>query len=145
MIINMSQTRVRDSAKRLERLLREMGFGIAQMECLELSARLLGFNSWQSYWTQHDAPLCPLDQDLTDEEFLARDAFQMEVLEAEGFGDVARILLDRVDPTGSWRLTFPEESEFHLLRREIPDPRRGNSAKGRGPRIKRTSGRSGGR
>lgn len=98
-----------------------MGFGIAQMECLELSARLLGFNSWQSYWTQHDAPLCPLDEDLTDEEFRARDAFQMEVLEAEGFGDVARILLDRVNPTGSWRLTYPEESGFHLLRRAISD------------------------
>jgi hypothetical protein len=41
----------------------------------------------------------------------------MKVLEAEGFGDAARELLDRVNPTGSRRNTFPDEPGFHLLRR----------------------------
>ena len=87
MAINMSQTRVMDSSKRLKRLLQDMGIERTGAECLELSARLLGFKSWDSYWHQRDLPLSPLDQDLTDEEFLARDALQMKVLEAEGFGD----------------------------------------------------------
>jgi hypothetical protein len=44
-------------------------------------------------------PLSSLDQDLTDEEFLTLDALQLKVLEAEGFGKMARPLLDRCDPT----------------------------------------------
>jgi hypothetical protein len=46
------------------------------------------------------------------------------VLEAEGFGEVARELLDRCDPTGSRRCTIPEEWEdgFYLLRRQIAEP-----------------------
>jgi hypothetical protein len=74
-------------------------------------------------------PLSPLDQDLTDEEFVARDALQMKVLEAEGFGEVARQLLDRCDPTGSWRDPLPEEWDdgFCLLRRQIAGPRSASS------------------
>jgi hypothetical protein len=92
---------------------------------LELSARLLGFKSWDSYWHQRDLPLSPLDEDLTDEEFLARDALQLKALEAEGFGEVARELLDRCDPTGSWRDPLPKEWDdgLYLLRRESAGPR----------------------
>jgi hypothetical protein len=43
MSINMSQTRVKDSSKRLKKLLRDMGFELTCTDCLELSARLLGF------------------------------------------------------------------------------------------------------
>jgi hypothetical protein len=122
MAINMSQTRVMDSSKRLKRLLQDMGIERTGAECLELSARLLWFRSWDSYWHQRDSPLSPLDQDLTDEEFLARDALQMKVLEAEGFGEVARLLLDRCDPTGSSSGDSPPEEwndGFYLLRRQI--------------------------
>jgi hypothetical protein len=130
MSINMSQTRVKDSSKRLKKLLHDMGFELTCMDCLELSARLLGFKGWDSYWRQHDTSLSPLDQDLTEEEFRARDQLQMGVLEAEGFGEVARELLDRCDPTGSWRCALPEEWEdgFYLLRRQISEPRSANPA-----------------
>jgi hypothetical protein len=124
MSINMSQTQVKDSGKRLKKLLHDMGFELTCMDCLELSARLLGFKSWDSYWNQHHMSLSPLDQDLTEEEFLARDQLQMGILEAEGFGEVARQLLDRCDPTGSWHCALPQEWEdgFYLLRRQIAEP-----------------------
>jgi hypothetical protein len=56
MSINMSQTRVKDSSKRLKKLLHDMGFELTCTDCLELSTRLLGFNGWDSYWRQHDTP-----------------------------------------------------------------------------------------
>lgn len=122
MAINMSPTRVIDSSKRLKKLLHDMRIEQTGAECLELSVRLLGFNYWESYSHQHDVPLSPLDENLTDEEFFARDALQLKVLEAEGFGELARQLLDRCDPTGSWRDPLPEEWDdgFFLLRRQTP-------------------------
>ncbi|WP_152535460.1 hypothetical protein [Bradyrhizobium sp. Ai1a-2] len=122
-VINMSQTRVMDSGKRLKRLLQDVGIERTEMECLELSARLLGFKSWDSYRSRRDLPLSPLDDDLTDEEFCARDSLQMSVLELEGLGSVARQLLDRCDPTGSWRDALPKEwgDGFYLLRRGVVD------------------------
>jgi hypothetical protein len=42
-------------------------------------------------------------------DFAARDAFQMTVLEAAGLGKVARELLDRANPTGSWARQPTEE------------------------------------
>ena len=80
MIINMPSFRVNDSAKKLKKILRQMGFEVAHTECLELSARLFGFESWQRYCHREFAPLSPFDQELTDEEFAARDAFQMKHL-----------------------------------------------------------------
>lgn len=82
MAIKMPPTRVIDSSKRLKKLLHDMGIEQTGAECLELSVRLLGFNYWESYSHQHDVPLSPLDENLTDEEFFARDALQLKVLEA---------------------------------------------------------------
>lgn len=112
MVSQSGPTRVIDSSKRLKKLLHDMGIEQTGAACLELSARLLGFNSWESYSHQHDVPLSPLDEDLTDEEFLARDALQLKVLEAQ--------LLDRCDPIGSWRDPLREEWDdgFFLLRRQ---------------------------
>lgn len=54
MALNMSQTHVADSSERLKKLLYER-------TRMELSARLLGFKSWDSYWHQRDLPLSPPD------------------------------------------------------------------------------------
>lgn len=48
-------------------------------------------------------PLSPWDHELSEQELAARDAFQMSVVEAAGFGPLTRELLDRVNPTGKWR------------------------------------------
>jgi hypothetical protein len=103
MLIYMSEERTKSAAKRLRKVLRAMGIDSKHMECLNLAVRLLGFNDWY-HFTHHnlDAPLGPLDEELSDAEFDARDEFQMGVLAAAGLGPVARELLDRANPTGSW-------------------------------------------
>lgn len=102
MIINMTDRRMTEAAKRMKKLLRDMGYATMHTKCLELAARMCGFENWRAYCIREFAPLSLLDEQLSEEEFLARDAFQMKVLEEAGFGAVARELLDRVNPTGSW-------------------------------------------
>jgi hypothetical protein len=70
-------------------------------EYLNLAVRLLGFNDWY-HFTRRDlnAALSPLDEELSDAEFAARDELQMGVLADAGLGPVARELLDRANPTG---------------------------------------------
>jgi hypothetical protein len=64
---------------------------------------LLGFDDWRHFLGRNlDAPLSPFDDLLTNEEFATRDEFQMGVLAAAGLASIARELLDRVNPTGSW-------------------------------------------
>jgi hypothetical protein len=112
MIIYMSEKRARDAAKRLRKVLRELGIDSRHTECLNLAGRLLGFNDWY-HFLRHDldAPLSALDEQLSDAEFAARDEFQMAVLAAAGHGAVARELLDRANPTGSWGRTPAEPAE----------------------------------
>ena len=63
----------------------------------------LRFENWYQYLRRDlSKPLSPLDEDLSEADFAARDKFQICVLEAAGLGPVARELLDRVNPTGSW-------------------------------------------
>ncbi|SEI20934.1 glyoxalase superfamily protein [Tardiphaga sp. OK245] len=103
MIIMMSEERVKGMAKRLRKVLRGCGVELKHFACLELAVRLCGFEDWQNYRRRDvDAPLSLLDDDLWEEEFAARDEFQMSVLEEAGLGAVARELLDRANPTGSW-------------------------------------------
>ena len=102
MMINMPQHRMSEAAKRLKKLLRAMGYATTHTKCLDLCARLCGFENWQRYCVREFAPLSQFDHYLSEEDFLARDAFQMKVLEDAGFAAVARELLDRVNPTGSW-------------------------------------------
>jgi hypothetical protein len=83
MIIMMTENRRKDMTKRLRRVLRGLGVDLRHTDCLELAARLCGF--------------------------AARDAFQMAVLETAGLGAVARELLDRANPTGSWAKQPTEE------------------------------------
>jgi hypothetical protein len=102
MIINMNVSRVKGAARRMRKILRRLDFEFSHMECLEITVRLLGFENWQRYCQRGPAPLSPLDENLREAEFVARDEFQMKVLAAAELGSIARELLDRVNPTGSW-------------------------------------------
>jgi hypothetical protein len=91
----------------LRRLMPRLPFtsspGLDTRTAVLLAARLCGFKDWYTYLRRDlDDPLSLLDYDLSDEDFAARDAFQMAVLQAAGLGAVARELLDRANPTGSW-------------------------------------------
>lgn len=116
MIIIMTEDRMKGMTKRLRRVLRGLGVDLRHTACLELAARLCGFKDWYVYLNRDlDAPLSLLDEDLSEEEFAARDTFQMTVLEASGLGKVARELLDRANPTGSWARQATEEPVWEAL------------------------------
>jgi hypothetical protein len=103
MIIMMPEQRVKDTAKRLRKIFQNLGLNFKYSACLELAARLYGFENWHQYLRRDlNKRLSPVDENLSDADFTARDEFQMGVLEAAGLGPVARELLDRVNPTGSW-------------------------------------------
>lgn len=103
MIIMMSENRMRRTAKRMQKILDSLGVDFRYTACLQLAARLHGFENWNAYLQRDlEAPLSVFDDELAEAEFEARDAFQMAVLEAAGLGAVARELLDRANPTGSW-------------------------------------------
>jgi hypothetical protein len=111
MIINMNESRVKDAAKRMRKILRGFGFEFSHMEYLEITVRLLGFENWQRYCHRGSASLNSLDENLSEAEFMARDEFQMKVLAAAGLRPIARELLDRVNPTGSWGRKPVEHTE----------------------------------
>src|SRR5262245_59929772 len=46
MIIMMPEHRVKRAAKRLQKVLRELGIEFRHIKCLELAARLCGFDNW---------------------------------------------------------------------------------------------------
>jgi len=103
MIINMSENRAKRAAKRMRKILSELGVDLYYLECLNLMVRLLGFENYSHFCKRDlDAPLSPLDDEISDAEFVARDEFQMAVLAAAGLGAIARELLDRGNPTGAW-------------------------------------------
>jgi hypothetical protein len=110
MIIMMNENRMKGIAKRLRKVVRELGLELKHTDCLELAVRLCGFGNWYQYLHRDlDEPLGLLDDELAEAEFDAPDAFQMAVLEAAGFGAVARELLDRANPTGAWRRYTTEQ------------------------------------
>jgi hypothetical protein len=103
MIIYMSENRAKRAAKRMRKIFAELGVDLYYMECLNLAVRLLGFDNYSHFCRRDlDAPLSPLDDEISDAEFAARDEFQMAVLAAAGLEHVARELLDRANPTGAW-------------------------------------------
>jgi hypothetical protein len=104
MIIMMPEHKVKGAAKRLRKVLEGCGIEMRHLQCLEIAARLFGFDGWLHYRARDlQAPFSPFDHDLAEDEFAVRDAFQMGVLNAAGLGAVAREVLDRVNPTGSWK------------------------------------------
>jgi hypothetical protein len=110
MIAMMSEDRMKGLTKRLRRVLRGLGVELKHTACLDLAARLCGFDGWRHYLDRYlDEPLSLLDDELSDGDFVARDAFQMTVIEVAGLGKVARELLDRANPTGSWARQSIEE------------------------------------
>lgn len=103
MIVMMHEGRMKGVAKRLRAVSREFGVELKHTKCIDLAARLAGFAHWNAYLERdRNVPLGPLDHLLSEEEFAARDAFQLSVLEGAGLGSLAREILDRVNPTGSW-------------------------------------------
>ncbi|SPP92845.1 glyoxalase superfamily protein [Bradyrhizobium vignae] len=94
--------RVKRVATRMKKLLRTQGVHITHMEALDLSVQLLGFADWTEFCRRDlNAPLSPSDEQLSDEAFVARDDFQMEVLAEAGFAKYARLVLDVTNPTGA--------------------------------------------
>lgn len=103
MIINMPASRVKRTAKRLRIILFAHGIKLTQGRGRDLAARLYGFDGWRHFLeSDRRKPNSSFDEDLSETAFFERDAFQMNVLETSGLGAIARELLDRVDPTGSW-------------------------------------------
>jgi hypothetical protein len=116
MIIYKSENRVKRSAKLMQKILRELDVDLKYTACLNLSVQILGFENYSHFCRRDlDAPLCPLDEELSDAAYLLRDEFQMGVLGAAGLGAVARELLDRVNPTGSWSRKPKEESVWEAI------------------------------
>ncbi|WP_315750836.1 MULTISPECIES: hypothetical protein [unclassified Bradyrhizobium] len=62
-----------------------------------------------------EEPLSLLDDDLSEDDFAARDAFQMAALQTAGLGAVAGELLDRANPTGSWAKQPAEEPVWEAV------------------------------
>jgi hypothetical protein len=103
MIIMISEKKAKSIAKRLRMVLRDLGVEVKHTACLELTSRLLGFDDWRHYCLRDpDASLSPFDEHLSGSDFAARDDFQLSVLVEAGLASVAREVLDRVNPTGSW-------------------------------------------
>jgi Glyoxalase superfamily protein len=103
MRIYQATGRTKGSAKRLRKVLRELCVEITHIESLNLAVRLLGWRHWEDFLARDlNADLSPLDGQLSDIEFALRDDFQMNVLACAGLGPIARELLDRANPTGSW-------------------------------------------
>lgn len=112
MIIMMPEHRVKRTAKRLQKVLDGLGIEFRYTRGLELASQLCGFENWYQYLRRDlSQPLSLLDEDLSDPDFAARDEFHMSVLEAAGLGAVAREVLDRVNPTGSWAPVPAEGTE----------------------------------
>jgi hypothetical protein len=108
MIIMMPEHKVKRTAKRLQKVLDGLGIEFRYTACLELSAQLHGFENWYQYLRRDlTAPFSPFDEQLSEAAFAVRDEFQVAVLDKAGLGPVARELLDRVNPTGSWAKNAP--------------------------------------
>jgi hypothetical protein len=116
MIIYMSEKRTKGMARRLKNVLHELGVDLMYMHCLNLAVQLMGFDDYRDFLARDlDAPFSALDEALSDAEFAARDDHQMGVLAAAGLGPVARELLDRCNPTGSWARTPVEEPVWEAV------------------------------
>ncbi|EHR01252.1 glyoxalase superfamily protein [Bradyrhizobium sp. WSM471] len=103
MIVTMTEECMRGMAKRLRKVLSGLGVELKHTVCLELAAKLCGFENWRHFCLRNpDEPLILLDDEVSDDEFATRDAFQMAALQAADLDAVARELLDRANPTGSW-------------------------------------------
>ena len=110
MIIYVSEKRLKRSARRIQAVLSELGTDLKYVPCLNLAVRLLGFDNYRHFCERGlDAPLSPLDHEISDAEFIARDNFQMAVLTTAGLGHVAHELLDRANPSGAWGSKAEEE------------------------------------
>jgi hypothetical protein len=97
MRINLPLTEVEDTSKRLKTFLQKRGFDIAHTQALDISARILGFKSWDHYRDQNDQRVSLLDQDLTEEELAHRDRFQIDVVCTENLSSGVAVMKSAQD------------------------------------------------
>lgn len=124
MKIIMNEERMKSMAKRLRKVLRGLDVDLRHSACLDLASELCGFEDWFHFRRRDpETPLSELDDDVSDEEFDARDAFQMAVLEAAGLPAVARELLDPGEPYGLVGQALDRGAGIGGVPRQRPDPR----------------------
>ena len=112
MLIYMPGYRAKHVGKRLRKIMRDLKVDATHMECLSLSAQLLGFRDWEHFVRRDlNAPLSLYDDLLSEKEFSARNEFQTGVLVKLGLGAIAEELLDRANPTGLWGKDFNQASD----------------------------------
>lgn len=93
--------RVKRCAWALQEALAAVGEDVSYSRCLELAARLYGYQNYRMlHLTQGLAPPSPADEDIDPALVEARYQLQERAMEAAGFGAFAGIVLDRVNPTG---------------------------------------------
>jgi hypothetical protein len=103
MRLYVTENRAKGMAKRLRKVLCELGVEYTHTQCLNLAVRLMGYDHWNDFLARDlNADHSLFDGQLSDAEFLARDDFQMNALASAGLAPIARELLDRANPTGSW-------------------------------------------
>jgi hypothetical protein len=100
--IYMPEYRVKRVATRLKKFLRKSGVDISHLEALDVAVQILGFDDWPAFRNRDlDVPLSPFDEQLSDDDFLARDDFHTRALAEAGLAQYARQILDWTNPTGS--------------------------------------------
>jgi hypothetical protein len=111
MTTNIWEQRLKYAGVQMRRILRDHGHKVLHLDAVEISAQLMGFETWEPYRYREGTPLGPWDDQLTKEEFAARHAYRMKVLQDAGFGPIARDLLDRMTKAGCWRQDPPSPAK----------------------------------
>jgi hypothetical protein len=125
MRIYQATNRAKGSAKRLRKVLRELCVEITHIQSLNLAVQLLGWRHWEDFLARDlNADLSPLDGQLSDVDFALRDDFQMNVLASAGLAPIARELLGRANPTGSWARSSGCGKHWHADVATVQLPRR---------------------
>jgi hypothetical protein len=112
MTTNIWEQRLKFAGMQMRMILREHGHRVRHLDAAKISARLMGFETWEPYrYRDGGTPFGRWDDQLTKEEFAVRYAYRMKVLDEAGFGPVARDLLDRMTKAGCWSQTPPSPAK----------------------------------
>lgn len=111
-----NEANLKRRAKRVKKALKQHGHVLPHTRCLDLMARLYGFAHFvEMKRSVENGPLSPFDEDVDDATLEARFQQQERVMADAGFGDVAGVVLDEVNPTGrSNRSSAHDEDADHL-------------------------------
>ena len=93
--------RVKRSAKRMRKALREHGQDLSYAACLNLVSQIYGYSHFRELQMQDGRePFSAFDLYVDDATLEARHSHQELIMASAGFGDIAGDVLDKVDPTG---------------------------------------------